>query len=392
MSDPTASTMASTDSGAIPSLDSSIGAFIIGTFIGLIQYGWTVHQCYHYFRAYPEDKRLLRILVILVLILETLHSIMCAHACYWSLVINYFKPAALLSLDTWSAQAFGLISGTTIFFTDVFFIHRAYIIGGQRLRPLVFIAAAMAVIMLGFSYGSSIVPIVINARHERGGLQGTFLSWLNSATTGACTAADILLAFVLTVSLYRSRSGIKNTDSVIDTLVMYTITTGSLTCIVNLCSFVMAIVRPRDLIFASIDIVGTKLYATSMMTAYVPTAVSPPSAPSDSVRTPLRSLAAHAPSQPELPPHARPPSANAVDLNVLELSDVGAWTTSGGGAGDTRCTMTFAPQKTATRRLLRWAQLAPGLHARRTLRRLCDGATLLGRRGQDDKVVPIAVF
>ncbi|KAI1785103.1 hypothetical protein LXA43DRAFT_1066197 [Ganoderma leucocontextum] len=80
----------------VPPLDNTFGAVLLGTFIGLIFYGITLHQSYRYFRMYPSDLPSLKRLVFFVVILETITSAMSMHVCYYYLVANYFNPPALL--------------------------------------------------------------------------------------------------------------------------------------------------------------------------------------------------------------------------------------------------------------------------------------------------------
>ncbi|KAI0349195.1 hypothetical protein OH77DRAFT_1525853 [Trametes cingulata] len=86
----------------IPALDNTFGALLLGTFCGLILFGITLHQGYRYVRfpAYDKDSIIIKGTVATVLILETLHSALALHVCYFYLVKQYFDPLALLK-GTW---------------------------------------------------------------------------------------------------------------------------------------------------------------------------------------------------------------------------------------------------------------------------------------------------
>ncbi|KAI0788096.1 hypothetical protein C8Q74DRAFT_1195914 [Fomes fomentarius] len=47
----------------VPSLDNTFGAVLLGTCAGLVLFGLTVHQSYRYFRMYPQDSSVLKIMV-----------------------------------------------------------------------------------------------------------------------------------------------------------------------------------------------------------------------------------------------------------------------------------------------------------------------------------------
>ncbi|KAI0665488.1 hypothetical protein C8Q78DRAFT_986430, partial [Trametes maxima] len=241
----------------IPALDNTFGALLIGTFVGLIQYGWTAHQCYRYFRMYPADTWILKSLVTVVLVLETFHSALCMHICYYYLTTNYFNPLALQK-GVWSINVSRQVcGGAVIFASQSFFLRRVYLIG-RRFRPLVAVAA---VLLLG-ELGKPALPTPFFNRFIHPTLHNANQAWMNSAGVGMAVLADTLLTTALIFSLHRSRTGIRRTDSIIDLLIMYAINTGFIT---NLLSLIFALAMPNNLIYAGIVIVATKLYANSMM-------------------------------------------------------------------------------------------------------------------------------
>ncbi|KAI0353797.1 hypothetical protein OH77DRAFT_1437933 [Trametes cingulata] len=98
----------------VPALDNTFGAVLLGTCFGLILYGLTAHQAYRYFRLYPNDASVLKGLGVHehapglssasgARFLETLHTALCIHMCYYYLTTNYFNPLALLS-GVWSLR------------------------------------------------------------------------------------------------------------------------------------------------------------------------------------------------------------------------------------------------------------------------------------------------
>ncbi|KAI0357144.1 hypothetical protein OH77DRAFT_1519581 [Trametes cingulata] len=241
----------------LPSLDNTFGALLLGSFVGLIQYGWTANQCYTYFRTYPKDRWILKGLVTAVLVLETLHSALCMHICYYYLTTNYFNPPALQT-GVWSINLLGVVTGAVILASQSFFLRRVYLIGRQ-FRPLVALAAVLLFGEFGFATAVTIDTFVHPTLHNSN------QAWMNSAGVGMAVLADTILTAALIFSLHRSRTGIRRTDSIIDLLIMYAINTGLVTGIMNLLSLVFALAMPNNLIYAGIVIVATKLYANSMM-------------------------------------------------------------------------------------------------------------------------------
>ncbi|KAI0694306.1 hypothetical protein C8T65DRAFT_57029 [Cerioporus squamosus] len=244
----------------VPALDNTFGAVLIGTFIALILYGLTLHQSYRYFRMYPGDPKILKSLVVVVLVLETLTSIMTMHSCYYYLVTNYFDPRALLR-GTWSINAMPLVAGFVMTASQSFFARRVYIMG-VRYRIVVGVAVILCVLELGF-FGAAtaeafIIPSFQGFKH---------VTWLVSTGSTMAVTADILLTIALIHILRRSRTGVKRTDSMLDVMIMYSINTGFLTGVFNLLSLLFAFTRPGDLIYIGFGIPGTKMYANTLMAA-----------------------------------------------------------------------------------------------------------------------------
>nr|VWO94701.1 Atg26p [Ganoderma boninense] len=64
-----------------------------------------------------------------------------------------------------------------------------------------------------------------------------YSSWI-SVILGIAVVVDTILAAVLVVVLHRSRTGFEATNSLLDTLITYTVTTGALTDLFNILGFV----------------------------------------------------------------------------------------------------------------------------------------------------------
>ncbi|RPD54873.1 hypothetical protein L226DRAFT_261520 [Lentinus tigrinus ALCF2SS1-7] len=244
----------------VPALDNTFGAVLLGTFLALILYGLTLHQSYRYFGMYPGDSRILKGLVIVVLILETVTSIMSMHACYFYLVTSYFNPRELLR-GTWSIRAMPLVSGLVMTASQSFFAWRVYIMG-PRYRILVGAAAFLCILELGFSSAATAEAFIARSFQSF-----KHVTWLVSTQSTMAVTADILLTIVLIYVLRRSRTGIKRTDSMLEVMIMYSINTGLLTGIFNFLSLFFSFIRPGDMIYIGIGIPGTKMYANTLMAA-----------------------------------------------------------------------------------------------------------------------------
>ncbi|KAI0357947.1 hypothetical protein OH77DRAFT_1519237 [Trametes cingulata] len=244
----------------LPALDNTFGAVLLGTFLGLILYGLTLHQSYRYFRLYPADSRILKSLVAVVILLETVTSIFSMHVCYYYLTSNYFNPTALLH-GIWSINLFPIASGVVMVTTQSFFARRVWLVG-PHYRPVVVLAGVLCIAELGFFFAATseafIIPTFEGFRK---------VTWLVSTGSTMAVTADVLLTIALIIVLHRSRTGLRRTDSMIDVMITYSVNTGLLTGIFNLLSLLFAFIRPGDLIYIGFGIPGVKLYATTLLAA-----------------------------------------------------------------------------------------------------------------------------
>ncbi|KAI0667840.1 hypothetical protein C8Q78DRAFT_291526 [Trametes maxima] len=242
----------------VPSLDKSFGAFLIATFIGLMLYGLTLHQSYRYYRLFPEDQRILRVIVVSTVILETVHIVLCMHVCYYYLVTNYFNPLALLD-GVWSIRVLPISTAAVIILSETFFTRRVYLIG-SHFRVVVLVAPVLMLVVLGFAIAATVEAFIRPTFADFGKV-----AWMTSAAFGGAVAVDSLLTGTLILVLQRSRTGFKKTDSLIDVLIIYAINTGLVTGVFSLLSFIFALISPNNLIYSAFNIIACKSYANSLL-------------------------------------------------------------------------------------------------------------------------------
>ncbi|KAI0665752.1 hypothetical protein C8Q78DRAFT_1083608 [Trametes maxima] len=242
-----------------PSLDHSFGAILIGTFVGLVLYGLTLHQTYRYTRiCYAADRSWLKALVIAIVCLESLHIVVTVVTSlvkcyikdnrYYHLVSGYSNPGSL-GVVHWSTKALAPISGVTILLCQAFYAYRVYILGSLRIyRTLVVSATILMTVILGFTIAAFVmrweqcrVRPLVNSSNPNSTVFELALppSWLTSGIFGTAFLVDVLLTGTLVTVLLRSRTGFSGTDALIDTLIIYSMNTGLLTSILSLISFIL---------------------------------------------------------------------------------------------------------------------------------------------------------
>ncbi|KAL7278345.1 hypothetical protein ACG7TL_008321 [Trametes sanguinea] len=255
----------------------TIGAVALGAVLGVMLYGLTIHQVYRYTKMYPTDKPGLKIFVALILLLETMHTALWLVAGYHYLIEQPFVTVSSLNghcqgalqlppitgapsfIDSpTSYQLLVLVTASTVCTTERL-IYRDQV--GPRWRLLVIPAAALILVAKGFAVAAGVEAFRVTSKVS----DFQRLNWLVATAYGVASVTDIIIAVSLVIVFHRSRTGSKRMNTVLDLLIAYTVNTGVLTSICSMLAFLFSIILPGNLIYAGVSIVGTKLYANSVL-------------------------------------------------------------------------------------------------------------------------------
>ncbi|KAI0709723.1 hypothetical protein C8Q76DRAFT_798523 [Earliella scabrosa] len=243
-----------------PSLQNTFGAFLICTCLGCMLFGLTAHQTYRYFRLYPSDRPTMKSFVIILLGLDIIHTITSIHVCYHYLVLNFFNPCALLE-------------GVWILVSHCFYARRLFLLGGNTFVPVIIIGALLLV-EIGFSAAATVETFI----QEEFARFSPFM-WLIWVVLLAAVLVDLVSTTILTFYLRKSRTGFKRrlANGVYNqyrTIYQARSVAGStspsadsftLHSILSLTAFICSVVLRDTLIWAAITVVGTKMYANSLL-------------------------------------------------------------------------------------------------------------------------------
>ncbi|KAL1949704.1 hypothetical protein VTO73DRAFT_8585 [Trametes versicolor] len=285
---------------AFVTLDSTWGAYLLGTCVSLVLYGVSLHQFYRYIRMYPTDTSFIRFIVLAVMLLETAHAAMLMHTIYYHLVINFDNPIAF-SRPPWSLKLSSAFSGLVTCTAQLFFARRVSLLGGFKFKIVVGLAAVCLAAHLGES------PLTIPAHpiadaenplrlHYRYALTLMFSDnrrltlrlrealtvvinqvgslddftrdnvWLFAATLFPASLADILLAGGIIVGLLRSRETYNYwQDGLHEFLVMFVVNSGLFTGSINILPAIFAAARPKTLIWTALSFIPVRLYANTLL-------------------------------------------------------------------------------------------------------------------------------
>ncbi|KAI1792177.1 hypothetical protein LXA43DRAFT_364423 [Ganoderma leucocontextum] len=196
-------------------------------------------------------------------ILETGVTVLHVHLAYYYFVVNYGNPLAFLR-GVWSLDVFPVIATCIMINCQSFYTVRILLVGPSKYRLWLVIAIIM---LMGGALGVSVASTIVGFR---GITLGNFenLLWLVLAYNAVASAGDVILTATLIYILHHSRTGFKSTDSMINRLILYTISTGLLTTIFNIISFILVhVYGVQNWVWLGTMMISERLYSNSLMAA-----------------------------------------------------------------------------------------------------------------------------
>ncbi|KAJ7761805.1 hypothetical protein B0H16DRAFT_1530597 [Mycena metata] len=246
---------------ALFTLDNTLGAIVVGFAVACVIFGILLTQGWTYFSRYNSDSTLYKLLVVLILLLETTDQSFIGHAVYFYTVTSAGNATAVATgTTTWSIilqQAVGSVVGTIVkccFATRVyrFSDRNIFITGFIILLSLGQLAVALIFTIQAFQLPS--IPAVFR------------LKTLATISLGLGSFTDVVTAASLSFFLWRMRTNHKSAaNSLIMRLVMDAVNTGILTTAVSLSTLFLFDFLTGNLIFAATYFMLSKLYAVSFL-------------------------------------------------------------------------------------------------------------------------------
>jgi len=241
--------------------DNTLGAVLVGFAVACVVYGVLLTQAFSYFSRYPSDRPVYKFLVVLILLLETADQAFIGHAVYYYNVTCFADPLALLRGSvTWSfilQETVGAIVGWIV---KTSFAMRVYRFSGQN----VFITGF--ILMLTFGQLGVAMAFTVKAFTLPDLFAVSHITMLGTISLSIGVLTDIVVAVSLCYFLNRLRTGYKQSDSLVYSLVRYAINTGVLTSAVSISTLVLFnILQGRNFIYVATYFILSKLYAISFL-------------------------------------------------------------------------------------------------------------------------------
>ncbi|KDR79457.1 hypothetical protein GALMADRAFT_243550 [Galerina marginata CBS 339.88] len=238
-------------------LGNTIGASFLGTVGACILFGISLVQAYIYYTNYPKDWLFQKLVVGLLIILDTCHLACTIHTTYYY-TIEQFGNAQALGKIVWSFRVQVIFNVIIVVIVQSLYVHRVWRLGSRfsRIWPAIVIGILIA--------GSVVGLLLIYHTFKLTGWDDMHsATWVLYATFSTTTAIDVLLAATMCYYLNKSKSGFAKTHSLVVTIMHYVLISGALTSVTSVIALVTFVTMPNNLIFIGITFLVTKLYINS---------------------------------------------------------------------------------------------------------------------------------
>ncbi|KAI0371923.1 hypothetical protein BV20DRAFT_1051115 [Pilatotrama ljubarskyi] len=216
-------------------------------------YGLTTLQTYVYYCRSSQDSVLMKSLMSILWILDTLHLALISHTVYQYAITDFANYAGLLA-PTWSVLAQIIVTGLSDGIVRGIWIlssKNQLLCSAIVISSLMNFACSLAYPIKGFDYKTY------------QGLHG--LSWLLYFSLVTTFVSDFLIASTMCVLLARRRSVYARVDRTVRTLIVYSIDTGVLTTICTLMCLVAYALAPHNFIYIAFYFLLPKLLLNSLL-------------------------------------------------------------------------------------------------------------------------------
>ncbi|KAI0661650.1 hypothetical protein C8Q70DRAFT_1051974 [Cubamyces menziesii] len=242
---------------ASTSLDTTIGVIFVGFLFTGCLFGVTSAQSTWYFRHYPNDRHILKLLVRTIWVLDAVHL-----GLYGATMFTYLvqKQAANSGQNPlpWTSNVQLLCNAFAIAIIQSFYALRIWTLSKQRILLAVMITFIVA------TWAFSVV-LFIKTLLTKTVAQFVLLTPFDIALSVMSASTDGLLCGALVVLLCRSRTGTTGANRLINKLMLYTVHTSLLTSIYAILSVIMVLVSPMSSWFVMFYYIGARLYSVSVL-------------------------------------------------------------------------------------------------------------------------------
>ncbi|KAG1896803.1 uncharacterized protein F5891DRAFT_1192703 [Suillus fuscotomentosus] len=246
---------------------------LCGALANMLLYGVICMQTFRYWQAYEHDRNILKCLVAFIWILETAHTALTIYTVEFYLIMH-FGDNTSLEYAMWGMPTSVIIGFIIAYAVNLCFIWRVLQLSQKRWIAVCFFI--FATIRCGFGLANcslTHVPPVLDDLPADCSLNSFFYpKWqIFEERVYVCTSTIIRRSAGLNMlpANYGGWMGAfssgRQTDNVLNCLLLYTINTGAVTSFCAVLVVIMFLGLPNNLAFVGFVQVQSKLYAISLL-------------------------------------------------------------------------------------------------------------------------------
>lgn len=230
---------------------------LLGVLFSTGAYGIMTGQMLRYYQTYQKDARWIRYFMLYLFFVETSSLLFQIGIIYEPLIIRYGTLQALTTSPLLlPADAISIVVVSTPI--QIFTAWRISVITGSILLSI--LISLLSVISFG---GSLLVTAFVTIRNEYQEFQSfspAVIVWLISSA-----ACDLLIAIVLTYSLWSHKTGFTAVDGQINRVIRLTVQTGAITAMAAVTDVILFLAFPTTTIQFIPDFPLSKLYTICLL-------------------------------------------------------------------------------------------------------------------------------
>jgi len=247
--------------GPLVDLRTTYGAILIGVFFSAGFMGITVSQAWQYYNNFPKDPLYLKAVVAYIVIVELLRLAFSINGEYYYLVLEWGNPLALANL-VWSSQITLLLSALVEVVVRLYFAYRVFIMSRHNwyITPVIVLLALANMAVGGATWAISLKDTVVTDHTA-------LLHSFGTAGLSLGLVTDWSISLSLIYFLLKSRTGMSQTNSIINYIVFYTINMGLITSMTDVVVLGLSLwnsAKPQLYFLALFQVLGN-LYAISLL-------------------------------------------------------------------------------------------------------------------------------
>lgn len=245
--------------GDVTTVATTFGAMLLGTCFGCSLTGLVFVQCVLYYKLYPGDYAWTKFLVFVVWALDLTHTILIITTVWTSVITNYNKPENMDIIP----PALGLsvaVTAAITFLVHCFFANRI-----RKLMKTWYIAAPVVVLAFFRLFTACIsTSEIIRLKHYSLFIR-PYPAWIFTSGVTLSASVEIIITTTMVIFLGTRKTGFANMNHIINSLILYTLETGSISAFVTVASLICWLIMRHNLIFLGMHFAIAKLYANSLL-------------------------------------------------------------------------------------------------------------------------------